>query len=136
MATVVNARDTQIMAANPRTLGVTMLPNVQVSQSNVTGLGLIVEGMKQIWMASTTQVFQIAKDGSTQPSSITLTANVKNLTATPTLSIVSGTMSIVPTLTNGVFTYSPSQQTSDALTLRLTLTEAGKTYTEIGRAHV
>jgi len=130
MATVVNTRDVQILATTPRVLGVQMNSNIQISQDNVTGLGIVVDGTKQIWLSSTTQVFQIPKSGSTTPSSVTLTANVRNLTATPTLSLISGTMSVTPVLTAGVFTYTPDQQTSDVVTFRLTLTQDGKTYTD------
>lgn len=132
MATVVNARDVQLPLANPRLNLVTMASNIQVDQSNVTGLGLIVAGTKQIWLSSTSQIFQVPKAGSTTPASITVTANVRNLTTTPTLTIVagSGTMSVVPALTAGVFTFTPAQLTSDAVTLRLTLVENSVTYSD------
>lgn len=131
MANVVNARDSQIQATTPRLNGVTLQSNVQVNQSNVSGLGLIVDATKQIWLSSTSQIFQIPKSGSTSPASITLTANVRNLTATPTLSIVagSGSMSVTPALTSGAFTFTPAQMTSDTVTFRLSLTEDSKTYT-------
>ena len=132
MVTVVNARDVQLSLANQRLNLVTMASNIQVDQSNVTGLGLIVAGTKQIWLSSTSQIFQVPKAGSTTPASITVTANVRNLTTTPTLTIVagSGTMSVVPALTAGVFTFTPAQLTSDAVTLRLTLVENSVTYSD------
>lgn len=129
MATVVNARDTQIMATTPRLNGVSLQPNIQVDQSNVTGLGLIVAGTKQIWLATTSQIFQIPKSGATSPSSITLTSNVRNLAGTPTLSLQSGTMSVTPALTSGVFTFTPAQMTTDVVTFRLALTEDSINYT-------
>lgn len=130
--TVVNTRDKQIIPASPRLLGVTMADNIEVSQSNVTGLGIIVEGTKQVYFGSTSQIFQIAKSGSVSPSSITLTANVKNITGTPTLTIApgGGTMSVTPTLTSGSFTFTASQMTTDTVTFLLSLTDGATTYTD------
>lgn len=130
MAVVVNSRDSQILATNPRMLGVTLNQNVQVSQDNVTGLGLVIEGTKQIYLSSGTQVFQIAKDGGVTPSSVVVKANVKNLSATPTISVIAGSMSVTPVLSSGQFSYTPDQQLTDVVTFRLSLTQDGKTYTD------
>ena len=127
MATIVNARDVQLQASGTRLLGVTMNPNIQVSQANVTGLGLVVDGTKQVIITATSQLFQIAKSGAVSPSSITLYASVRNLTGTLTLTIPSGggTMNITPTLTGGAFTFTESNMTSDTVTLLLKLVETG-----------
>lgn len=130
MAVVVNDRDLQLEATIPRTLDVTMAPNIVVGQDNVEGLGLIIEGTKQVYIAATSQVFQIAKSGTISPATITLTAYVKNITGTPTLTIApgGGTMSVTPTLTGGIFTFAAADMTTDAVTLRLSITEGITVY--------
>lgn len=132
MATTINPRDVQLQAASTRLVGVSLPSNVVVDPDNVDGLGLILDGIKRVWISATSQIFQIAKTGTISPSSITLTANIRNLTGTPTLTIVpgSGTMSVVPALTAGVFSFTESQLTSDTVTLRLSLTEGSTTYSD------
>jgi hypothetical protein len=132
MAATINPRDIKILGTTPRLVGVGLPPNIIVDPDNVDGLGLILNGIKRIWISATSQIFQIAKNETVSPSSITLTANVRNLTATPTLTIVpgSGTMSIVPALTAGIFSFTESQLTSNTVTLRLSLTEDLVTYTD------
>jgi hypothetical protein len=132
MASIINPRDIQLQAASTRLVGVSLPPNVVVDPDNVDGLGLILDGIKRVWISATSQIFQIAKDGDISPTSITLTANIRNLTGTPTLTIVpgSGTMSVVPALTAGIFTFTPAQLTSDTITLRLSLTESSVTYSD------
>jgi len=130
MATVVNARDVQIPLTQPRLEVVSLSSNVQVDQSNVTGLGLVVEGTKQIYLAATSQIFQIPKTGSISPASITITAYTKNLVNTPTFTLAAGSMSVTPALTAGSFTFNASQLTTDVVTFRLTLVEDSKTYTD------
>lgn len=130
MATVVNERDTTIQAAPTRLKNVSLGSNFQVGQSSVTGLDAIVSATKQIWLAASSQVVQISKAGANSPANITLTANVRNLTAAPSLTITSGTMSVTPALTSGSFTFTPAQMTTDVVSFRLTLTESGVTYTD------
>ena len=132
MAATINPRDIQILGTTPRMVGVGLPPNIVVNPDNVDGLGLVLNGIKRIWISATSQIFQIAKNDTVSPASITLTANVRNLTATPTLTIVpgSGTMSVVPALTAGVFSFTAAQLTSDTITLRLSLTEDSTTYTD------
>jgi hypothetical protein len=130
MAVVVNDRDLQLEALPTRILGVNMQPNIVVNQDNVEGLGLIVDGTKQIYISATSQVFQISKAGTVSPASITMTGNIRNITGTPTLTIApgGGTMSVVPALTGGVFTFTESNMTTDTVTLRLSVTEGVTTY--------
>lgn len=132
MATVVNDRDIQLESISPRVAGVTLAANITVTQDQVDGLGLVLNGTKNITLLSTSQVIQVLTDGSTNPASITLTANVQNLTETPTLTIVpgSGTMSVTPALTAGVFTFTPAQLTSDTITFQISLTDGSDTYTD------
>jgi hypothetical protein len=132
MATTINPRDVELQAASARLVGVSLPPNVVVDPDNVDGLGLILDGIKRVWISATSQIFQIAKTGTISPASIILTANIRDLTGTPTLTIVpgSGTMSVVPALTAGVFSFTPAQLTSDTITLRLSLTEGSTTYSD------
>ena len=132
MSAIVNDRDIQLQATSPRTASVSIASNIVVDPSNVTGLGLVIASSKYVSLASTSQLFQIPKTGSISPSSITVTATLHNLVNTPTLTIPSGggTMSVTPSLTGGVFTFTPAQMTSDTLTLLLTVVEASITYTD------
>lgn len=135
MAAIVNDRDLQLQATIPRTGPVTIGSNIVVDQSNVTGLGLIVTNSKWVALASTSQIFQIPKSGSVTPSSITVTAQVHNISGTPTLTIPAGggTMNITPILTAGVFTFNVTNMTTDVVTLRLSATDtggSGLTYTD------
>ena len=130
MATIVNARDVILQSASPRFLGVQVGSNIQVPISNVPGLTTALDGTKEVSLAGTSQVYQIPKTGSVSPSSITLSATLKNLTGTPSLSLTNGTMSVTPALTGGVFTFTPAQMTSDSVTFRLSLTAGSTTYTD------
>lgn len=132
MATIVNTRDVELQATSPRVTQVDMQDNIQVSQDNVTGLGLVLEGTKSVTLQATSQIFQIPKSGATSPATITLTAVVKNLVATPVLTIApgGGTMGIPVVLTSGVFTFSDTQMTTDVVTFLLTASEGGNDYTD------
>lgn len=130
MATIVNARDVLLQAASPRFLGVQVGSNIQVPIANVPGLSTALDGTKEVQLQGTSQVYQIPKSGSTTPSSITVTAFLKNLSGTPSLTLTNGTMSVTPALTGGVFTFTPAQMTSDSITLHLSLTVGATTYTD------
>lgn len=130
MATVVNARDVQIQSQLPRVATLSAASNLVVSQSQVTGLGLVVEGTKTVFLQSSTQVFQIAKSGTVTPASATLTAVLRNLTSAASLSVVSGTISPAPTLTANQVTINASAMTTDTATVRVTVVENGTTYTD------
>ena len=130
MATIVNARDVLLQAATPRVATVEMAPNLVVGQDQVTGLGIVLEGTKLVFLQSTSQVFQIAKTGTVTPASTTLTALVKNLAAAPTLSVVNGTITPPPVLVGGSVTIAAGNLITDTATLRLSVTEASVTYTD------
>lgn len=132
MATIVNTRDVELQATSPRVTQVDMQDNIEVSPDQVTGLGLVLEGVKQVILQATSQIFQIPKSGATSPATITLTALVKGLVATPTLTIApgGGTMSIPVVLTSGAFTFSEAQMTTDTVTFLLTATEGSIDYTD------
>lgn len=130
MAVVVNDRDVQLEATSPRVAGVTMAPNIVVDPSNVTGLGLVILASKTVSLGATSQFFQISKTGVVSPSSTTIVAEVKNLVGTPSLTIApgGGTMTVVPALTLGVFTFTEDQMLSESLTLQLEVIEDGIPY--------
>lgn len=130
MATILNTRDIELQATSPRVAGVTMADNIEVSPDQVTGLGLVIEGTKQVVLQTTSQIFQIPKAGGVSPTNITLTAYVKNIVAVPTLTIApgGGTMSIPVTLTDGVFTFTEAQMTTDTVTFLLSASEGGNDY--------
>lgn len=130
MATIVNARDVILQAASPRFLGVQVGSNIQVPISNVPGLSTALDGTKEITLTGTSQVFQIPKTGSISPSTISVSATLRNVSGTPSLTLTNGTMSVTPALTGGVFTFNASQMTSDTITLHLSLTVSGTTYTD------
>ena len=69
MSTIVNARDVILQAYSPRVATTSMSSNLVVSQSQVTGLGVVVAGTKMVFLTASTQVFQIAKSGAVSPSS-------------------------------------------------------------------
>jgi hypothetical protein len=130
MATIVNARDVLLQATTPRVATVTIAPNIEVDQSQVSGLGLIVNGTRLVFLEATTQVFQIAKTGTITPANTTLTALVRNLSSPATLTVVAGTLGVTPTLTDNQFTITPANMETDVVTLRVTVVENGVTYTD------
>lgn len=131
MATVVNTRDLIIQATLPRVATVDMAPNIVVSPDQVDGLGLIVAGTKMVFLEGTTQVFQVAKDGDVSPTSTVLVAKIQNLSASPTLSVVDGTISPAPVLQpDKTCTILESQLVTDTATLRLSVTQDSVTYTD------
>lgn len=130
MATIVNARDQILQAYSPRVATTSMSSNLVVSQDQVTGLGLVIDGTKMAFLSATTQVFQIAKSGTVSPATTVITAELKNLTNTPTLIVVSGTVTPVPALVGGVVTIPYADLKTDAATIRLTVVQDGKTYTD------
>lgn len=132
MATIVNTRDVELQATSPRVSQVDMQDNIIVDPDQVDGLGLVLEGTKSVTLQATSQVFQIPKSGPVSPTTITLTAVVKNIVATPVLTIApgGGTMSIPVVLTNGVFTFNEAQMTTDVVQFLLTASEGGNDYTD------
>jgi hypothetical protein len=130
MATIVNARDVLLQAATPRVATVTMAPNLVVSQDQVTGLGIVLDGTKLVLLQASAQVFQIAKTGTVTPASTTLTSLVKNITGTPTLTVTSGTITPTPTLVGGSVTIPQANLITDTATLLLSVTEGSTTYSD------
>lgn len=130
MAQIVNARDLILQAISPRVATTSMSSNLTVDQSQVTGLGIVVAGTKMVFLAATTQVFQIAKSGVVSPASTVITASLKNLTNTPTLTVIGGTITPSPVLVSGSVTVPYANLISDAATIRLTVVQDAVTYTD------
>lgn len=130
MATVVNARDVLLQAASTRIATVEMAPNLVVDQSQVDGLGIVLEGTKLVFLQATSQIFQIAKTGTVTPASTTLTALVKNLSTAPTLTVKSGTITPAPVLVGGSVTIAHGALLTDTATIELKVVEDSITYTD------
>lgn len=73
---------------------------------------------KAAFLTATSQVFQIAKNGTITPSSITLTATGQNVTGSPTFSVTSGTATL--TGTGNTRTLASTGLTTDAATIKIT----------------
>ena len=130
MATIVNARDLILQAYSPRVATTTMSSDIVIDPSQVTGLGLVIAGTKMVFLNASTQVFQIAKTGAVSPPSAVLTAQLKNLSNTPTLTVVSGTITPAPSLVGGTVTIPYTNLLTDTATIRLTVMQDGITYTD------
>lgn len=130
MATVVNARDTLLQAASSRVANVTMTPNINVTPEQVTGLGLILTGARSVQIKASTQVFVQGSNGVTLPSGIPLTVYTNNLSASPTISVVSGTISPAPEIANGVVLINEEDLDTDSATLELSVTQDSLTFTD------
>jgi hypothetical protein len=125
MATIVNDRDVLLQAATSRVAGVTMT-NLSVDQSQVTGLGIVLTGVKRITSLVSEQVFLVPSVGSITPSQVVISVTVSNFAATPVMTVVSGTLSPIPTAVNGVFTI-PSSSLSTTAVVRISATDTSVT---------
>lgn len=130
MATIVNARDVLLQATTPRVATIDILPNLVVDQTQVEGLGLALANTRTIELQATSQVFQIPKTGSVTPASITLTVVKHNIAGTPTLSVISGTVTGSLALTGGAVTIPYANFTTDSATIRVTATDGSDTFTD------
>lgn len=130
MATIVNARDVLLQGAATRVANVTSLPGLVISQAQVDGLGIVVDGTRMVILQATTQVFQIAKNGTVSPVNTTLTAQARNISGAMSLSVISGTITPAPTLSGGVVTIANTALITDTATIRLSATHGSTTYTD------
>lgn len=84
---------------------------------------------KVLFLTSTAQVFQVAKSGTTTPSSITFTATPAGaLTGTATWSVISGTATLSGTGNTRSLSY--SNMTTDTVTVQASITDTSGTYTD------
>jgi hypothetical protein len=130
MATIVNARDILLQATSPRVATVTASSNIVVSQDQVEGLGLIVQGLRSVSLSASSQVFVVPNSGSVYPTSIVIAVTLKSLTATPTVTVTSGTISPAPTIVDGVITIANGDMTTDDATIKVSVTQDGTTYSD------
>lgn len=128
MATIINARDVLLQAAATRVAGVVMSPNLVVDPSQVTGLGLVMEGTKLITIEASSQVLLVPISGTPTPSVFNIAIKVYNLTGTISLTVISGTLANTPTLTGGFATIPYTDITTASVVLRATVVEDGITY--------
>ena len=130
MAAIINPRDILLINSSPRLASITLPSNIVINAVNVDGLPSIIDSTKRLWLSASSLLFQISKSSVVSPSSITITANLRNLTGSPTLSISSGSLSISPVLTGGSFVFTETQMLTDTLTFELSLIDGGVTYSD------
>ena len=97
---------------------VTLSATQTLTKSKAGAKGDAGESAKAAFLAATSQVFQIAKNGTITPSSITLTATGQNVTGSPTFSVTSGTATL--TGTGNTRTLASTGLTTDAATIKIT----------------
>lgn len=130
MATVVNARDTLLQATNPRTLAVPLPANIVVPTDSVPGLSDIYSTSKQIVLSASSLLFQIPKTGAVMPTSISMSAVLKNITGPVTFSVIAGTCSY--SVNGNTITILPTQLTSTTATIQVSCAgNDGNTYTDV-----
>lgn len=118
MATVVNERDVLMAAAPARVVNV-------VSPGNVTPLAL-----RGISLAAPTAAFRIATNGDPSPSAVTITATLKGIdvSATVTWAVTVGTGTLTGTGLSRTLAY--ANMTSDFVTVTASVVVGGLTYTD------
>lgn len=118
MATVVNERDVLMAAAPARVVNV-------VSPGNVTPLAL-----RGISLAAPTAAFRIATNGDPSPSAVTITATLKGIdvSATVTWAVTVGTGTLTGTGLSRTLAY--ANMTSDFVTITASVVVGGLTYTD------
>ena len=73
---------------------------------------------RNLTLVASSQVVQVAKNGTASPASVTLTSTAQNLAGTPTFAITSGTATLTGAGSARSFTY--ASMTSDSVTVRVT----------------
>lgn len=128
MATIVNTRDKALQATTPRTQSVSLPANIVVPSANVSGLNDVYTSTRQVALVASSLLFQVPKSGATLPTSLTMTAILKNITGTPTFSVVAG--SCTYTVNGNVLTITPSGLTTNSATIKVSVTFDSVTYTD------
>lgn len=128
MATVVNARDVLLQATAPRVATVNASSNLVVDPSQVTGLGLVIEGTKLVTISATSQQFQVAKSGAVSPLFTTLTPVFRNISGAAVVSVTMGSIFPAPVYVGGVITINYTDLQTDAATVRVSVVDNGITY--------
>lgn len=128
MAAIVNAADQLLQATSPRVLEVSLPPNILVPSDNVTGLPEAYDAIKSVELSATSLVFQVPKVGAISPTSIAITARLKNIVGTPTWSVTSGTATL--DITGNTATIIPSTMTTQTVTVEVSVLANSTTYTD------
>jgi hypothetical protein len=116
MAAIVNDRDIILQAISPRLTAVTLPTNI------------IIPALKAILLTAPSTVFQVASGPVVSPTSIVLTATLRQVVGTITFSVISGTATLTNQTTNTV-TLFPDNMVSNSATIRASVVENGVTYT-------
>ena len=88
-------------------------------------------GAKALFLYSDSSTFQVKKDGSTSPATITLTATTAgSLTGTATWTVTSGTATLTGSTAN-VRTLTYANMSTDSATIQASITDGATTYTDV-----
>ena len=100
------------------------------SRAGATGAtGSTGVGAKALFLTGTSNVFQVLKDGSNSPASITLTAAPTGaLTGTATWSVTSGTATLTGTGNTRTLTY--ANMSTDSVTVNVSITDVDGTFSD------
>lgn len=114
--TTLNAAQLLLDATSPRIVPVTLPGNI------------LVPAIKAVKITAPSQVFQVNTSGVASPTSILLTATLKQITGTVTWSVVAGTATLTGSGNTRTLTY--SNLTTTSATIRASVTDGGVTYTD------
>ena len=109
MATIVNPRDIALQATNPRLVPVTLPDNI------------IIPAVKSIRLSAPSNTFQVSSAGVASPTSILLTAKLRQIAGTVVFSVVEGTATLTGAGNTRTLSYSGAG--SDSVTVRASVTE-------------
>lgn len=116
MATIVNDRDVLLQAALVRLETVLLNTNIQMP------------AVKGILLTAPSLIFQVATGGTPSPSSILLTATLKQVTGTIAIGVIAGSATLT-SVTANTATLLYANMSSDSVTIRAQVTENAITYT-------
>lgn len=120
MATIVNERDVLIRSAPSRLIDHDLASNVNVPT------------FKGISLAAPGAIFRVAVNGDVSPTSITLTAAPRGFSETPaiTWSVVYGDLGTDPVGTGLTYEMVAANMLTDVVTVQVSVTSSGMTYTD------
>lgn len=128
MADIVNAIDLLLQSTDPRLLPILGPGNVTVPTTNIIGLPDYYSSALRVVLRATTQAFKTFTVGGTTPSSVVLTADLKNITGTVTWTLVSG--AVTYTTSTNMLTIAAGAMTSSSAVFRASVTFNSVTYTD------
>lgn len=115
MAATANAAQLLLDATSPRIVPVTLPDNV------------LITAVKGLTITAPSTVFQVNTAGTASPTSILLTANLKQITGAVSWSVVAGTATLTGSGDTRTLTY--ANLSSASATIRASVTDGGVTYT-------